>query len=173
MKYILALGLVSLMFVGMAAAQDLNDFIDVAAWNLIHATPGFAAGYAEVNANADWVGDEGLGKLAPYTVAQIVFSDPTGATNTWVDPTATLNMTSVAVAGLGVGDVVTGDIKNQEWQSYAAAAGAASTDVSAIHNAFTVAAFDVDATVDPFSSESTVTGGAFSIADHVHFPPVP
>ncbi len=170
MKAILAV-IVGLMFVGTAFAQlDVDDFEHLAYMNLYDRTPGFASGWAEVWAHADWepaVDYDTFGKLAPYTTAQIVFTDPTGAANMVVDPTANLNMTVVAMSGLGVDSVTQGAIsdKTQEWQSYASSAGMAVTDISAIHNAWTIAQFDVDAEVDPFESTSEVEGIGIGIAD--------
>jgi len=155
-----------MLFSGVAGAVISETAFDIVALgNLIIETPAFAGGFATADANANWEVDDEFSKLAPYTVAQVVFVDPTGAINTRVDPSAALNMTTVAIAGLGNVDVVTANIKDQSWQSYAAAAGAADTSVTAIDSAWTAAEFDVDATVTPYSSESTAVGTSISIAD--------
>lgn len=163
----LALVVAGVLGTGIVAAQsplDLNNIIvDVLE------TPAFAVAYGHAGADAAWdpTVNEGLGKLAPYTVAQVLVYDPTGATNTRVDPTAAVNMTAISISGLGQGGVTTAAIKDgsQAWQSYAAAAGMAQGETNGIRNAWTVGVVDVDTEVDPDFSTADATGLVVSVAD--------
>ncbi len=162
----LALVVVGVLGTGIVAAQppiDLNTIIvDVLE------TPAFAIAYGHAGADAAWdPNDQAVGKLAPYTVSQVLIYDPTGATNTWVDPTATVNMTAISISGLGQGGITTADIKDgsQAWQSYAAAAGMAQGETDGIRHAWTVGVVDVDTEVSPNFSQADATGLVVGVAD--------
>ena len=163
----LALVVAGVLGTGIVAAQlpiDLNMIIVD-----ILETPAFAVAYGHAGADAAWDPNAqlGLGKLAPYTVAQVLVYDPTGAINTRVDPTAAVNMTAISISGLGQGDVTTAAIKDgsQEWQSYAAAAAMAQGETDGIRNAWTLGIVDVDTEVDPSFSTADATGLVISVAD--------
>ena len=182
MKAIFGAILVGLALIGMAAAQPqitgYDEWAQFPWWNLLHATPAFAAGWGEATASASFDPDVyGIEGLKPYTSVAVVFSDPNGATvtNTRVDPTATLNFTVASTAGLGATNITTAAVRagTQAFDSYASAAGVAFTDVSAIRNAWTAGAFEVNTNVNPTSSFSEVVGSAAAIADHVHVPQFP
>jgi len=186
MKAIFGAILIGLVLIGSAAAQgqymgfntDYSTWAQFPWWNLIHATPAFAAGWGLATANASFNPDVyGIEGLKPYTSVAIVFSDPNGAAvaNMVVDPTANMNLTVVSTSGLGATNIKTADViaGTQKFDSYASAAGVAYTDVSAIRNAWTAAAFEVNTNVNPTSSFSAVVGSAAAIADHVHWPPFP
>jgi hypothetical protein len=178
MKAILCAILIGLSLIGSAAAVvDVNTFdTDYSEWlgfslaNLAFETPAFASGWANTTASATFdpevYGSEGL---KPYAIADIVFSDPNGATvlNLPNDPDATLNFTVVSTSGLGLDSIQTADVKTgtQNFDSYASAAGVAYTDVVATRNAWTAAAFDVNTVVTPTTSTASVVGSASAIAD--------
>jgi len=186
MKAIFGAILIGLVLIGSAAAQgqymgfntDYSTWAQFPWWNLIHATPAFAAGWGLATASAGFDPDVyGIEGLKPYTSVAIVFSDPNGAAakNWRVDPTANMNLTVVSTSGLGATNITTAAViaGTQKFDSYASAAGVAFTDVSAIRNAWTAGAFEVRTIVDPTSSNSMVIGSAAAIADHVHWPPFP
>jgi hypothetical protein len=163
----LALVVVGVLGTGIVAAQppviDLNTIIvDVLE------TPAFAIAYGDAEADARWnMDDARLGKLAPYTVAQVLVYDPTGATNTWVDPTSAVNLTAISISGLGQGGITNADIKDgsQEWQSYAAAAAMAQGETDGLRHAWTVGYVDVDSEVQPDFSTADAMGLVVGISD--------
>jgi hypothetical protein len=162
----LALIVAGVLFAGIAAAQPPLDLETIIVDVL--ETPAFAVAYGDADAYASWdPTDRSLGKLSPYTVAQTLVYDPTGAENMWVDPTSSVNMTAISISGLGAGTLTTAAIKDgsQEWQSYATAAGIAQGETSGIQHAWTVGISDVDTEVDPTFSSATATSVIVSVAD--------
>ena len=185
MKAILCAILIGLSLIGSAAAADITGFdTDYSTWldfsliNLGYNTPAFASGWGQATADATFDPDVyGVEGLKPYTVADVVFSDPNGAKviNLPRDPDATLNFTVVSTSALGATTLKTADIRagTQEFDSYASAAGMAYTDVAATRNAWTAAAFDIKTDVNPISSTSSAIGSATAIADNIHVPYLP
>jgi hypothetical protein len=162
-----ALALVTLGVLGIGVGAAQLPPIDILIADVLE-TPAFAIAYGDAEADASWdMDDARLGKLAPYTVAQVLVYDPTGAANMWVDPTSSVNMTAISISGLGQGSVKTADIKDgsQEWQSYAAAAGMAQGETDGIRHAWTVGIVDVDSEVQPEFSTADAMAVVIGVSD--------
>lgn len=177
-KAILALILGSLVLAS-AASADNQPILPYDTWatlvvlQTLDSVPAFASGWGNATALATVIdpitGFNKSGELQPYTVAAVIISPDTNAVNEPRDPSAALNMTVQSVAALAGEDslipVNAGTPGEFNASAYAAAIGSADIDVTAIHTAVAVAAFNTTAIVTPLTSQSYVNGNAIVAAD--------
>jgi hypothetical protein len=191
MKAILPLAIL-LLVVGIAAAVNVEapinaittiptgtvgtgvgvSYEDLSGYALLTGVPGFAAGWA--NAAATVTVPDGAVKNVTV-ITSISINKPTGVTNTRVDPTANLNISTVSVSGTSqtTKGINLKDLNTEAFDSIAVASGSAVTSAQGIHEAWTVGQFQPVTSITVTGSgnslastaSSTVMGGAAAIAD--------
>ncbi len=175
--------------VELFSADDLIQMEELAGWNLIFGTPAFSAAWGEAQGESEISEDVAFGTLGeecpdciskviyPTSDAQLLAEDPMEATNFVVDPSASLNFSGSAAAGIAevityINDTTGDPAIKALTLDLATAKGLAQTDVTAEDNAWTAAVMDVTAEVEIpdedgyLTAESDVDLSVAAIADH-------